>query len=154
MMDRFKSMSPDEQKQFIARLKDRGQDTSAFEKEAAPSPSVAQKPGAPQIRSKYGAQQSAQTIDALFAPLPSVESRGRAWLFMNKQLIPKNLRLGISDGTNTELLSTELEQGMEVVTGVTGLGSTRTLPGQNSGNPLMPGGRGPGGGFGGGGRGR
>ena len=71
---------------------------------------------------------------------------------MNKQLIPKNLRLGISDGTNTELLSTELEQGMEVVTGVTGLGSTRTLPG-NPGNPLMPGGRGPGG-FGGGGRGR
>src|ERR1700722_11386045 len=30
-MERFKSMSPDEQKQFIARLKDRGQDTSAFE---------------------------------------------------------------------------------------------------------------------------
>ena len=33
MMDRFKSMTPDEQKQFIARMKDRGQDTSAFEKE-------------------------------------------------------------------------------------------------------------------------
>src|SRR3954463_11283859 len=29
MMERFKSMSPDEQKQFIARLKDRGQDTTA-----------------------------------------------------------------------------------------------------------------------------
>src|SRR5579864_3620694 len=30
-MDRFKSMSPDEQKQFIARMKDRGQDATAFE---------------------------------------------------------------------------------------------------------------------------
>ena len=43
----------------------------------------------------------------------------------NQQLKPVNLRLGISDGTNTELLSGELQQGMEVVTGVTGLGTTR-----------------------------
>ena len=67
-----------------------------------------------------------------------------------------NLRLGISDGTYSELLGTELQQNMEVVTGITGLGTTRTLPGQGgTGNPLMPGGRGAGG-FGGpgGGRGR
>ena len=30
-MERFKTMSPDEQKQFIARMKERGGDTSAFE---------------------------------------------------------------------------------------------------------------------------
>jgi hypothetical protein len=42
---------------------------------------------------------------------------------------------------------------MEVVTGVTGLGTTRAQPGQGSGNPLMPG-RGPGGFGGPGGRGR
>ena len=149
MMERFKTMSPDEQKQFIARMKDRGQDTSAFE-------SVSPKPAATALRPKYGTAAPAQTIDALFAPLPIVETRGRVWVFMNHELKPVNLRLGISDGTNTELLSTELQQGMEVVTVVTGLGSTRTLPGQGgSGNPLMPGGRGPGGGFGGpGGRGR
>jgi HlyD family secretion protein len=141
MMDRFKTMSPDEQKQFIARLKDRGQDTSAFEKAMAP----AAKAESPQMRTTYGAKQSGQTIDALFAPLPTVESRGRAWLLMNKQLIPKSLRLGITDGTNTELLSTELEQGMEVVTGVTGLGTTRALPNSGTGNPLMPGRGGPGG---------
>jgi len=141
MMDRFKTMSPDEQKQFIARLKDRGQDTSAFEKAMAP----AAKADSPQMRTTYGAKQSGQTIDALFAPLPTVESRGRAWLLMNKQLIPKSLRLGITDGTNTELLSTELEQGMEVVTGVTGLGTTRALPNSGTGNPLMPGRGGPGG---------
>jgi hypothetical protein len=150
MMDRFKTMSPDEQKQFIARMKDRGQDTSAFESASA-------KPAAPALRPKYGTAAPAQTIDALFAPLPVVETPGRAWVFMSHELKPVNLRLGISDGTNTELLSTEMQQGMEVVTGVTGLGTTRTLPGQGgTGNPLMPsGGRGPGGGFGGpGGRGR
>jgi len=150
MMDRFKTMSPDEQKQFIARMKDRGQDTSAFESAGA-------KPAAPALRPKYGTPAPAQTIDALFAPLPVVETPGRAWVFMSHELKPVNLRLGISDGTNTELVSTEMQQGMEVVTGVTGLGTTRTLPGQGgTGNPLMPGGgRGPGGGFGGpGGRGR
>src|SRR5207245_8237693 len=92
------------------------------------------------IWSKYGAAPAAQTIDALSAPLQTVESRGRAWLLMNHELKPVNLRLGISDGTNTELLSPELQQNMEVVTGVTGLGATRTLPGQGApGNPLMPG---------------
>jgi hypothetical protein len=141
-------MSPEEQQQFIARMKDRGQDTSAFEA-AAPKPA-----SAAALRPKYGSAAPAQTIDALFAPLPVVESRGRAWVFMTPELKPVNLRLGISDGTNTELLSSEMQQGMEVVTGVSGLGTTRALPGQGgAGNPLMPG-RGPGGFGGPGGRGR
>ena len=147
MMERFKGMSPDEQQEFIARMKDRGQDTSLFERAVKATAKAAPK-------SKYGTQ-SAQTIDALFAPLPVVESRGRAWLFMDHQLKAVNMRLGISDGTNTELLSSELQPPQEVVTGVTGLGATRAQPGGGTGNPLMPGGRGPGGGFGGpGGRGR
>jgi HlyD family secretion protein len=137
MMERFKGMSPDDQKAFIARMKDRGQDTSAFEKElSASGKAPAKGKGAPTA-------QSAQTIDALFAPLPSVESRGRAWLYMDHQLKPVNLRLGITDGTNTELLSGELQLNMEVVTGVTGLTPTRTTAtGAGSGNPLMPAGRG------------
>jgi HlyD family secretion protein len=147
MMDRFKTMSPDEQQQFIARMKERGRDTSAFE--AAKSPAA--DGGAAAGKKKEGAQ----TIDALFAPLPTTESRGRVWLFMSRQLKPVNTRLGISDGTNTEVLSGELQENMEVVTVASGAGSTtRTLPGQGgTGNPLMPGGRGPGG-FGQGGRGR
>jgi HlyD family secretion protein len=145
MMERFKNMPPDEQQQFIARMKDRGRDTSAFE--------AAKAPAAPDTK-KAIAPGGAQTIDALFAPLPVTESRGRAWLFINHRLKPVNMRLGISDGSNTEILSGELQENMEVVTGVSGAGSTtRTLPGQGSGNPLMPGGRGPGG-FGQGGRGR
>ena len=141
MMERFKGMSPDDQKQFIARLKDRGQDTSAFEKEL-------QAGGKTPGKGAKAPVQSAQTIDALFAPLPSVESVGRAWLFMDHQLKPVNLRLGISDGTNTELLSGELQQNMEVVTGITGLTPTRTTTGPGSGNPLMPARGGPPGGRG------
>jgi len=171
MLERFKTMTPDEQKQFIVRMKERGQDTTAFEELVAPKPgakpaSRGGKPGtgpgakttgegsvASLIKPKYGTVQNAQTIDALFAPLPVVESRGRAWVFMDHQMKPVNLRLGITDGTNTELLSGELQQNMEVITSVTGLGTTRTQPqGNANGNPLMPGGRGPGG-FGGGGRG-
>jgi hypothetical protein len=128
-------MSADEQKQFIARMKDRGQDTAAFEKELQATEKAPAK--------GKGAAPAAQTIDALFAPLPSVESRGRVWLFIDHQLKPVNLRLGISDGTNTELLSGELQQNMEVVTGVTGLSPTRTTAtGAGTGNPLMPAGRG------------
>jgi len=159
MMERFKGMSPDEQKQFVARMKDRGQDTTAYDelmKQSAKA-SDAKASAISALRPKYGAASSAQTIDALFAPLPVVESLGRAWVFMNHEMKPVNLRLGISDGTNTELLGGELQPPAEVVTGVTGLGTTRTLPGQGgSGNPLMPGGRGGPGGFGGnqGGRGR
>jgi HlyD family secretion protein len=144
MLERFKSMSPDEQKQFIARMKDRGTDTTEFEKLVAPAPE--KKP-----TGKPAAKPTAETIDALFAPLPPVESRGRAWLFNEHQLKSVNLRLGVTDGTNTELLSGDIDQNAEVVTSITGLGSTRaTNAGGGAGNPLMPGGRGPGG-FGGGG---
>jgi hypothetical protein len=144
MMERFKTMSREEQQQFIARMKERGGDTSAFE--AAMQPANAKKgaPSAPQ----------ASTIDALFAPLPVVETRGRVWLFIDKQLKPVAVRLGISDGTFTELISSEMQENTELATGATGLStSTRQQPAGN-GNPLMPGRGGPGrGGPPGGGRG-
>lgn len=146
MMERFKTMAPDEQKQFVARMKERGGNTAAFEALLQPA-----KPGA---KKAAPAAPSATTIDALFAPLPVVESRGRAWLFVDGQLKPVTLRLGISDGTYTEVISQELPDTAEVVTGVTGLSPTRNVPtpGAN-GNPLIPGGGrgGPGGGRGPGG---
>lgn len=131
-MERFNSMSPEERKQFIARMKERGADLSAFQqavKPQAPAPAA-----------------HAQTIDALFAPLPPVETRGRVWVFMNNELKPVNVRLGVSDGTNAELLSGELQANTELVTGVTGVGSVRPTPGGRGGtaNPFNPqrGGRG------------
>ena len=98
------------------------------------------------------ANSKASTIDSLFGPLPTVETRQRAWLYVNKQLKPVMLRLGISDGTYTEILEpTELQPNTEVVTNVvTGLESTQRPAGQNNGNPLMGPQRGPGPGGGGG----
>ena len=103
---------------------------------------------------------SATTIDALFAPIQPQETRGRVWLFISKQLKPVELRLGISDGTFTEVLNdpAELQPNTEVVTAViTPEMANRPAGQQNnqSNNPLMPQrGRGPGGpGGGGGGRG-
>ena len=80
----------------------------------------------------------ATTIDALFAPLPVVESRGRVWLHIDRQLKPINVRLGISDGTFTELITGDLQEGQEVVVNmVTGI-EARPNPNQGqSGNPLM-----------------
>jgi HlyD family secretion protein len=148
MLDRFKSMSPDEQKQFVARMKDRGQDTGPFEKLMSGKKSADKpKPGPPAFVyvPRYGSQSEA-TIDSLFSATPTVDSPGRVWVFMDHQLKPVNLRLGITDGTFTELLSGELQENMEVVTGITGLGPTRTTAAVGNGNPLMPQRGGPGGG--------
>ena len=95
------------------------------------------------------------TIDSLFGPLQTTETRGRAWLYENKQLKSVALRLGVTDGTYSEVLDGDLKEGQEVVVNmVTGLEPV-TRPGQpGTGNPLMgPQRGGPGGGGGGGNRG-
>jgi HlyD family secretion protein len=98
----------------------------------------------------------ATTIDSLFAPLQTTETRGRAWIYENKQLRSVPVRLGVSDGTYQELIEGDLKEGQEVVVNmVTGLEPV-VRPGQQqgTGNPLMgPQRGGPGGGRGGGGRG-
>jgi len=110
------------------------------------------------VNSKSAAVTSATTIDALFAPIQPVETRGRAWLYINKQLKPVELRLGISDGTFTEVLNADaLQPGQELVIAVITpeMASRPANQQNNANNPLMPQrGRGPGGpGGGGGGRG-
>ena len=101
----------------------------------------------------------ATTIDSLFAPIQVVETRGTAWQYENKQLKALRLRLGVSDGSFSEVLNeTELPANAEVVTSMTTGLEQRPTPGQQQqGNPLMgPQRGGPGGGGnrgGGGGRG-
>jgi HlyD family secretion protein len=170
-MDRFKSMSKDEQQQFLERMKGRGQDTSAFEavmngKPAPKNPgakrsSTPSAEGAFVYKPRYGDPQNSEEIQELFKPLTPAASQGRVWLFVDKQLKPVSVRLGITDGTFTELVTGDIQDGAEVVTGMTGVGSTRAGA-ANAGNPLLgqqqrgggPGGFGGGGFNGGGGRGR
>jgi hypothetical protein len=95
------------------------------------------RPASPSALNRPGAQ----TIDQLFGPLPVTESSGRVWVDANGQLKSVRVRLGITDGTYTELLSGELQPGQELVTAV-------VTPAQAAAaatrSPLMPGG--PGGG--------
>ena len=152
LLERLKTMSPDEQIQMLARMKERGQDTAALE---ASLKLGTEKTAARTASAKAKTDAAATTIDALFPPLPIVETAGSAWLYdSNKQLKRVPLRLGLTDGTQTEVIGGDLEPGMEVVTGVI-VGNARQTPqgGINNGNPLLPNpgrGRGPDG-FGGGG---
>ncbi len=60
----------------------------------------------------------ARTIDQLFGPLPPTVTRGRAWVYVAGQLKAVPLRLGISDGTWTEVLSEGLAEGQALVTNI------------------------------------
>ncbi len=78
------------------------------------------------------------TIDSLFGPLQTTETRGRAWLYENKQLKSVQLRLGVSDGTFSEVIDGELKEGQEVVINMlTGLEPVARPASQGTGNPLM-----------------
>ena len=50
-------------------------------------------------------ERGATTIDALFAPLEVTETDGRVWVLDGEQLRAVEVRLGVTDGTATELLS-------------------------------------------------
>jgi HlyD family secretion protein len=165
---RTQNLSPEERTQRLQRMRDRGVDSAAGGNASAPSNGRGAQPAAAPAPAVAARQNGATTIDALFGPLPRVESNGRAWLYVDKQLKPVRLRLGISDGQNTELIEGDLQQGQEVVTNVALTNETRPAatnfpfgqpgrggfgPGGGFGGP-GGGGRGPGGGGGGGGRGR
>ena len=66
-----------------------------------------------------------------------VETRGRVWVYADKQLKPVRLRLGITDGQTTELLEGDLEPGTELVTNVTTGNETRPARSQGGFPPFM-----------------
>lgn len=84
------------------------------------------------------ADEEANTIDELFAPLPRADSKGTVWRWddSTKEFTSVAVRVGVSDGSMTELLSGGVNVGDELVTGVI---LPMPKPGANnpSGNPLM-----------------
>ena len=136
----------------VQRMRARGFDPSAQEQGGRPGNDAAKpKAEAPVTEQKPGAT----TIDALFGPLPVTETRGRAYVAVDKKLKAVPLRLGISDGQMTELIEGELEPGTELVTNVT-IGNEATRPALQGfppfiGQPGRGGFGGPGGNRGGGG---
>jgi HlyD family secretion protein len=160
MAERMQNMTPEQREQMLARMRGRGGeggrggDAGAATGRRGQGAETATKP--PVSATGRG---SATTIDALFGPLPQVETRGQVWVYADKQMKPVRLRLGITDGQTTELLEGDVEPGTELVTNVTtGKEAVRTQPGFGGFPPFMgPGGRGgdrgggPGGNRGGGG---
>jgi hypothetical protein len=152
--ERMASMSPEERAQFEARMRERGMDPTnpgggrgGF---GPGGPGTPGQSGAPAGGRSEGRSESvpnragAETIDQLFGPLPVTETQGRVWLEASGQLKSVRVRLGITDGTYTELLSGELQAGQELVTAVV---TPAQAAAASSRSPLMPGGpggRGPG----------
>jgi multidrug efflux pump subunit AcrA (membrane-fusion protein) len=146
LQERMAAMSPEERSQFEARMRERGMDPNnpgaggrgGFGPGAAGAPGMGRPSGQGQAAPNRA---EAQTIDQLFGPLPATESSGRVWIEANGQLKSVRVRLGITDGTYTELLSGELQAGQELVTAVV---TPAQAAAASSRSPLMPGG--PGGG--------
>jgi len=135
----LKNMTPEQRERLEARMREGGGsgNRGGGQQSTGSQPSRGNDtPGSSQSRTMSS---GATTIDSLFGPLPTVETRQMAWLYVNKQLKPVRLRLGITDGTFTEIINDEeLQPNMEVVTMMTTGLETRTVPGQGGGqNPLM-----------------
>ena len=115
----------------------------------APTAKTAPPPAQPAAKTLQAAG-NATTIDALFGPLATTESRGTVWQYdAAKHLNPLRLRLGATDGTYTEVLNeNDIPAEAQIVTAMkTGLepASASTARPATTGNPLMGGGRGGGG---------
>ena len=88
----------------------------------------------------------AMTIDSLFAPLPTEESRAVVWLYdENKHLKALRLRLGATDGTYTEVLNGgDVPADAVIVTAMkTGLEQKASAASTTQSSPLLSGQRGP-----------
>jgi HlyD family secretion protein len=158
--ERMASMTPEERAQFMERMKARGFTPPADGPVAAASSSggrgqgprqqgqaQAARPAArPAASASPAAAQGATTFDALFGPLTQPETFGQVWLNVDNKLQRVRLRLGITDGQQTELIQAldgELKEGAEVVTNVIigAVRQTATPQGGGAGFPGLTGGR-------------
>jgi HlyD family secretion protein len=78
-----------------------------------------QVPGSSSPGAASGGGSGVSIVNARFEKAASAGTAGRVWVVVDGALNPIDLRLGASDGTYTELLSSTLSEGTELVTGVT-----------------------------------
>jgi hypothetical protein len=149
-------MTPEERERALERMRARG-----FTPPADGAPASASQPSRGQGARSAGqtaaskpatGQTAPATFDALFGPLPPSETFGQVWLNVGGKLQRVRLRLGVSDGQQTELIQAidgTLDEGSEVVTNVTTGAVRQTTPAGGNAFPGLGGGRGFGGGRGG-----
>lgn len=138
--ERLRAMSPAEREQFRLRRQARGLAGAPAGRGAANTAAAA---GLPAV------ERGATTIDALFGPLPETTSAGQVWVLESGQLAAVAVRLGLTDGTATELLGHDaapgaalpdrrLQPGTELVSYVSTPGAGAPQPGGRSESPLIP----------------
>ena len=99
MMERMQQMSPEERQEFFARMRERRGAGGAGRGPGGPRrrANVQEGPNVPAV------ERGATTIDALFAPIEVEETTGRVWVLNGGRLSSRNVRLGVTDGTASEL---------------------------------------------------
>ena len=106
--DRLSQLSPEEREAFEARRTARGmrRGSGGPPDEAGTARATGNRPTRrdPNMPNIPTVERGARTIDALFGALPVVETTGRVWILDSGTLRPINVRLGVTDGTTTELL--------------------------------------------------
>jgi hypothetical protein len=151
------NMTPEERERVLERMRARGfpppGDLTSTDAGAQPQQRSRSNQQARPEAPAAPAQRGATTFDALFGPLTPTENFGQVWIFQNGKLERVRLRLGVSDGQQTELIQAldgPLQEGSEVVTSVTigparqtatpqggtafpGLGGRQTFPGGGGG---------------------
>lgn len=154
--ERLKNATPEERERMMQRMRQFQQQRGAGRPEApgetAPAAPASQPAQGTATRQRAQGARSgsapamgtlagsgAQTIDALFGPLPPTQSFGRVWRFVDGRLTMARVRLGVTDGTNTELVSGDLPEGTTVVTGVIlQPAPSATRGGGTTSSPLLP----------------
>ena len=109
MMERMQQMSPEERQEFFARMRERraAGGGAGLGGPGGPGrgPGVARRRSNMQQGSNVPAvERGASTIDALFAPIEVEETSGRVWVVNGGRLSSLRVRLGVTDGTASELL--------------------------------------------------
>ncbi len=145
MRERMAQMSPEEREQFFARRRAAGGGGSGFS--GGPGrPGGSGGPGSGRRPANAASgpniptvERGATTIDALFGALPSVETTGRVWVINGDRLEGVNVRLGVTDGTATELLAgRDLPAGTQLVANITTPEDGSALSSGGGRSPLMP----------------
>ena len=107
MRERIQSMTPEQRAEFFAAR--RGQGGGGPGGFGGPGgrggPGGARRPANRNTGPAIPAvERGARTIDALFSPIQVEETSGRLWVMDGDELSPVEVRLGVTDGTATELV--------------------------------------------------
>ena len=104
LRERMQNLSPEQRAEFFAGRGGSGRGERGGVRDGAGTPRrrANQNEGA----TVPAVERGATTIDALFAPLEVIETNGRVWVLDAGQLRPVAVRLGVTNGTATELVAT------------------------------------------------